>query len=401
MLFSSKIRIELQVYAERRRLPGRRRTAAGDRSCAAGAEAYSGGVVETVHAPAARVLDEGRPYAGARFADVVHALFANPYQKVWGAAGEPPLPVYEVTLRSVFEGMWRFRASRQFERDSARTLDSAADLRWGEDGKGFRRLVHPNGVCLTGRWRISEPTDYSGYFSMGSEALVVARYSTCCTETRRGHTRSLSMVGKLFPTSDPDHPLPMPTANFMTQEDIGGADTPYLNDAELRNAPDLTVARRGAGAALLLKVGMVFNRVDKEPGLRQLYPIAELGKPPGAPTRAPEFMRLMVDAGQPRIPGEALDFRDEVMAQIFDKGDPVPRRTLRFDIQVSDRGRLSGPAFRVRRTFDAWRTIGSLVFDNAVVSYNGDFVIHFSHPTWRADRNDPRTATRVDGRKVG
>jgi hypothetical protein len=41
-----------------------------------------------------------------------------------------------------------------------------------------------------------------------------------------------------------------------------------------------------------------------------------------------------------------------------------------------------------------------LVFDNAVVSYNGDFVIHFTHPTWRDDRNDPATATRVGERKV-
>jgi hypothetical protein len=41
-----------------------------------------------------------------------------------------------------------------------------------------------------------------------------------------------------------------------------------------------------------------------------------------------------------------------------------------------------------------------MVFDNAVASYNGDFVIHFHHPTWRRDRNDPSTGTRVNGRKV-
>ena len=40
------------------------------------------------------------------------------------------------------------------------------------------------------------------------------------------------------------------------------------------------------------------------------------------------------------------------------------------------------------------------MFDNAVVSHNGDGVIHFTHPTWRQDRNDPATATRVDGVKV-
>jgi hypothetical protein len=36
----------------------------------------------------------------------------------------------------------------------------------------------------------------------------------------------------------------------------------------------------------------------------------------------------------------------------------------------------------------------------AVASYNGDFVIHFRHPTWRDDQNDPASATRVNGRKV-
>ncbi len=41
-----------------------------------------------------------------------------------------------------------------------------------------------------------------------------------------------------------------------------------------------------------------------------------------------------------------------------------------------------------------------MTFDNAVASYNGDFVIHFTHPTWRDDVNDPSTATRVNERKV-
>ena len=84
----------------------------------------------------------------------------------------------------------------------------------------------------------------------------------------------------------------------------------------------------------------------------------------------------------------------------YDAGDPAPRRTLTFTIEVTDEGETTGPATRERRTFSNWRRIGSLVFDNAVVSYNGDAVIHFNHPTWRTDRNDPATATRIDGRKV-
>ena len=347
-----------------------------------------------------QLTDDDRRYSGSRFSEVVEALFANPYQRVWGGAGEPPLPVREVTLRGVAGGILRIAKPVLFTKACERTLDSRADLRWGADRKGFRRLVHPNGVCLIGQWRIVEETGYSGYFSKGSTALVVARYSTCCTETRRGRTRSLSMVGKLFPTADPHHALPLRTANFMTQDDIGGADTEFINDVELRNAPDTTISRRGAGAPLLLMVGLVFRRVDKQPSIRQVYPIAELGKPSEAPTRAPAFMRLLVASRQPRIAGVDLDFRDEIMAQIFDRGDPVPRRTLTFSIEVTDQGQTKGPAGKERRTFQDWRAIGSLVFDNAVISYNGDSVIHFSHPTWRDDRNDPKTATRVDGRKV-
>ena len=355
----------------------------------------------TVDVQTRPAADEDRGYAGSRYSQVAAAIFANPYQQIWGADREPPLPVHEVTLTSVFGGLL-FGLTNQFRIDSARILDSAADLRWGRDGKGFRRLVHPNGICLTGEWRIAEATPYSGYFRQGSTALVVARYSTCCTETRRGRTRSLSMVGKLFPTTDPHHTTPLRTANFITQEDIGGADSMYINDAELRNAPDTTVSRRGAsGFALLLRVGMTFRKVDRQPSIRQLYPIAELGKPAGEPTRAPQFMRLLVAPDQPRIHGANLDFRDEIMAQIFDRGDPFPKRTLTFTIEVTDDGQTSGPAARERRTFQNWRKIGSLVFDNAVISYNGDSVIHFGHPTWREDRNDPSTATRIDGRKVG
>jgi hypothetical protein len=208
------------------------------------------------------------------------------------------------------------------------------------------------------------------------------------------------MVGKLFPTADPDHAAPLRTANFMTQDDIGGEDTEFINDIELRNAPNTTVARRGLGAPTLLHTGVTFEKVDQKPTIRQLYPIAELGKPAGTPTRAPEFMRLLVDPAQPRIAGDGLDFRDEIMAQIFDRGDATPRRTLTFHIELTDDGETSGTPLEEKRTFRNWRRVGTLVFDNAVVSYNGDFVIHFSHPTWREDRNDPATATRIGGQKV-
>jgi hypothetical protein len=64
--------------------------------------------------------DEDAAYQGSRFRDVVDALSANPYQRVWGRAGEPPLPVYDVTFATV--------ASQHFRDAAARTVDSGADL---------------------------------------------------------------------------------------------------------------------------------------------------------------------------------------------------------------------------------------------------------------------------------
>ena len=347
-----------------------------------------------------QVTDEDRGYQGSRFSEVRDALFANPYQRVWGGAGEPPLPSYAVTLLGVLRGILPLGAPYFFRQAVARAVDSRADLRWGADRKGFRRIIHPNGICLTGSWEITANTSYTGYFRNGSRALVVGRYSTCCKETRRGRERSLSLVGKLFPTTDADHRDALRTSNFITQQDLGGDRTDYINDAELCNAPNTTSWRRGFGAPVLLVEAILFGRTDKEPTQRQLYQIAELGKSDGEPTRAPAFMRLVVDAGQPRIQGEALDFRDEIMAQIYDPGDPTPRRTLNFHIEVTDEGSTHGPTFFQRRSFGQWSRIGRLVFSEAVASYNGDFVIHFNHPTWRDDRDDPSTATRVNERKV-
>jgi len=346
------------------------------------------------------ITDEDRAYNGSRFAEVRDAVFANPYQKVWGRDGSAPLPVYEVTLSSVLRGILSFGKRYLFQQAVQRTVDSHADLRWGADGRGFRRLLHPNGVCLTGRWQITEETEYSGYFRKGSEALALGRYSTCCTETRRGSTRSLALVGKLFPTTDEHHAEPLRTATLFTQQDIGGEHTDHINDAELRNAPDVHAARRGGGVPILLITGFVFQRVDKEPAQRQLYQIAELGKPADEPTRCPRYMRLLVAPEQARIAGEALDFRDEVMSQIFDPGDTAPKRRFTFNIEVTDEGSAHGPGISQHVRFSNWRRIGSLTFDNAVASYNGDFVIHFNHPTWRDNLNDPSTATRVNEHKV-
>jgi hypothetical protein len=344
------------------------------------------------------LVESDRAYAGSRFADVREAVFGQPYPGTLEEDGR--MPTYAVTLANVLRNLLALGRPYFFEQAVARSVDSSADLRWGPDRRGFRRLLHPNGICLTGRWEITEDTPYSGYFRGGSQALVVARYSTCCTETRRDFVRSLAMAGKLFPTTDPAHAAPLRTASFITQQDIGGDSTGYINDVELRNAPNLTSWRRLDGMAVLAVTGMVFNRVDQQPTIRQLYDVAELGKVSTEPTRAPGFMRLLVASGQTRIEGDLLDFRDEIMRIFRDRPSTHLKRQLAFDVEVTDDGETHGLQVWQWRNFRNWRRIGRLVFDDATASYNGDFVLHFHHPTWRQNQNDPATATRVGERKV-
>ena len=336
--------------------------------------------------------DDDRRHKGSRYADVKKEIKRNAYYLEWGSENEPGLPAYGVTLWRVLRGALPYGMPWLFRSAAARTLDSHADLRWGPDGKGYRRLVHPNGICLFGKWKITEETEYTGYFAKGSEALIIGRYSTCCSETRRGYNRSLSLVGKLYPTIDEDHADLLETADFIAQEDLGGERTLYINDAIIRNAPDTTPWRRGLGAPILLLTGVVFLMVDREPTIRQLYPIAELGKDKQQPTKAPTFMQLTVDESQPRIRGDELDFREEILAQIYGETGKEKKK-LTFNIEVTDDGTTRGLLVQ-RRTFENWRSIGTIEFTDAVASYNGDFVVHFNHPPWRHDQNDPQTTIR-------
>jgi hypothetical protein len=344
------------------------------------------------------ITPEDKEYRGSRFSDIKAALFANPYQKVWGGADEPPLPYYKTTNKSTFAGILPGGPPPQFKLAAIRALESPADLRWGEDGRGFRRLLRPNGVCAFGVWEISEDNPYTGYFQKGSRGLAIARISAGVTKTLGGVRRSYGLFLKIFPTLDENHQELLPTANVILADDLGGTPATRMTGAELTNAPHVTVLNRGNELPTLLQEGILFKILDLKPSVRQVYPIAELGKAENTPARAPEFMRLQMAPGHPDSSEE--DAREEVMSYIFDKGNPTPQRTLSFDIAVSDTGKRSISLAGERQSVSGWQTIGRVNFNNAVISYNGDFVIHFRHPPWRTDRNDPASALRKDGKRV-
>jgi hypothetical protein len=341
-------------------------------------------------------VDDRQPPA-ATFEAVRDAVFAEPYyDQPWGTPGGKPLPVYEQSFRTLVRGL--LRGSRfPLVQAARRTVKSHADLRWGQDGKGFRRLLHPNGICLSGSWEITTAppgVEYTGYFAKGSVGRVIARYSTGGSEPRGGNFRSLAMVGKLYPERGPGGPV-----HFIVQEDIAGNYTTSIREAKLTNSTPVTPWKSRDPLGLFL-IGVTLLFADKKNTERQLYEIAELEKPADQKTKCPRFMRLTVAGNPPALGGEGVDFRDEILGILYNRGDDKPSgRHLVFDIEVSDEGEHRGFLLEWVEG-QIWTKIGTLTVTEAVASYNGDFVIHFRHPPWRNDRNDPTSVAHSELKSV-
>jgi len=341
---------------------------------------------------------EDRAYRGSRYSEVRKALYQNPYRG--GASGQEPgpLPLFRSTIRNAWRGL--FSGENKFRQASARSMDSQADLRWGPDGKGWRRIIAPNGICVLGTWEITEHSQYTGYYARGSKGLTIGRFSSDGNETKRGQRRSFSLGMKIYPTTDPEHPTPLIPASVIVQEDLGGMRTAYINDAELVNTPSVHAYRRGIYFLIMLRAGPIFQRLDKVANARQVYQPAELAKDPAVPVHAPKHLMFKMAQGQRRVEGHHLDFRDEIYGHMFNPGDTSPTGSMVFDICVSDYGRESGVQGLSRVKVDDWQRIGTLRFSEAICSYNGDHVIQFHHPRWRDDRNDSSTYVRMREERV-
>ncbi|MEP6808779.1 MAG: hypothetical protein ABI992_00925 [Chthoniobacterales bacterium] len=340
-------------------------------------------------------IDDDSYSVGASYQEIHDAVFAKPYYKVWGAPDEAPLPLYRQSVARMLRGLFRIGVNVAMFTAAQRTLRSRADLRWGPDRKGFRRLVHPVGVCLSGRWEIDDSvagTAYTGYFAKGQVGRVIARYSLGGNDPRSGHNRSHGLIGKIFPMADSADGM-TPRAHFVTQEDLGGTLTNSIIEVLLTNSPPVTFLKRGSGLFAFLVVVVSLFRADRQPAERQLYEVAELGERRDRPTSCPRFMRLRIAGLQPPQEKRQIDFREEILDLIYDREEIGAKRELVLDIEVSEKGwrtifqRIKG---------QEWMRIGCLTFDQAVASYNGDFVIHFHHPVWRKNRNDPGSVARKD-----
>jgi hypothetical protein len=274
------------------------------------------------------------------------------FQEVWSTVTSDPyeLPHNQVTLRSFFGFLKNY-----LKEAATRTIRDRSDLL-----PRFTKLVHPNGICLAGTWSITEDSPYTGYFAKGSEGLIIARASVALSDTVAGKYRAFGFAGKLFPSRDPLHHGASPTANFFVVDDLGGTLARHYTDVAMTNQPQATL--RASLLAIGAATARAFKSADRNPNIRQVYEVAELGMENPSLSHTPAWFQIQAAPGRSI---DADDFRDELrLARHGGK--------LRFDIAV-------GPT-RERLT-----RIGHIDFTEDVVSDSCDHRLHFHHPKWRSD----------------
>ncbi len=277
---------------------------------------------------------------------------------VWSILNEQPyekenLPTTEVTLASFLSsGVDLLLASAK------RTLESEADIL-----PHFDKLLHPNGVCLKGIWTIDAQSSYSGYFKQGSQGIIIARASTTLSNTKRGSLRGFGFAGKIFPTLDGDNQ--QKTANFFLIDNLGGTYADNYTEVGLTNEPNV-IPTLSFEALSLIQIAQAaqkaFSSADVNPGIRQLYPISQLGLGGKKPI-TPKWMKIKGDIKE--LGSDEEDFRAE-LSDHLSKND-----ALTFGIFVADETDFWGSK--------KWMPLGNIVFSEAVVSEACDHQLHFHH----------------------
>lgn len=278
----------------------------------------------------------------------VHAATFN---YVWSQVGQDPyqtLPSYKTRYAKFFDA-----GVSLLERAANRTLSDDSDIL-----PRFQKLVHPVGICFAGTWSITETSPYTGYFAQGARGLIIVRASEAMGSAEAGSYRSFGFAGKIFPTLDGSANV-AETANFFTVDDLGGTDAESFFDETKTNEPATSFhASHLAILSTITEIARTFSRADSNPGIRQVYPIAELGLATPAVARAPHWMAIVADTTE-RV--GAADFRDELRLANYSDG-------LSFGIYVAEQGEAT------------WKRLGVIKLDQEALSDGCDHRLHFPHP---------------------
>lgn len=264
------------------------------------------------------------------------------------------LPQYPVNMSSIFGG-----GSDQLTQDGVRTINDGSDYY-----DRLPKLIHPNGVCISGVWKMDSTSPYSGAFSANTNHLFVGRISVAMEKTNYSSRRGFGFAGKLFPTMDPQKPVS--TENFFSVDVLMGTKNKFFLDTAMTNEPetgfDFWVIRLG------LKIAKALTAADENPGYRPLNNLARLNA--GKNIKTPHWIRI--SAGDGILTNSQTDFRNEVLQAVAEN------ETLTFDVHVSDTTKKASD-------INSWLKIGQIEVNDAMVSYGCDRRLHFAHPRLSED----------------
>ena len=272
-------------------------------------------------------------YDGATFADVKKIAFSGRYQ------GKLP---YHFGLTP-----WRIV---KFFNDASRNLSDRRDYL-----PRFDKLIHANGICHAGVWRIDQESPYTGFFAKGSQGLCLARLSVGGLFVKSGlFPRAFGVGGKVFPTMDPNQKFK--PGNFVAMEHLSGTWAKHFTDVELTNSPSV-----GLDPLANIINRIIFRLMDTRPGYRKLHPISTLGVPAGDPVVTPDL--LMLKVAEDTVKVDERDFRDELRLEYY-----PPNHKLVYTINV--------------KNFEetGWTRLGTLEFTEYAISEGGDKRIQFWIP---------------------
>jgi hypothetical protein len=292
-------------------------------------------------------------YDGSTFEEVKSVTFSGPYAQLPNHRSLGPKTIV------------------QLFNDAARNMHDKRDIR-----PRFDKMIHANGICYSGLWKIDKPGDdsvnpsdgprdpytgikideprqsYTGYFAPGSEGLCIARLSVAGLDLTRGYRRALGIAGKVYPTLDPSKKVK--PGNFVTVSTLSGTKVAHITEIAPTN-----MAAVGPALAANVINRIIFRLMDTRPGYRQLYPISTLGVHPGDRVKTPDLIQFKVAEGTPRV--DAEDFRDELRLKNYGG-------KLVYEIRV--------------KMFDDpnWSRIGRIEFTEEAICEGCDKRIHFWIP---------------------
>lgn len=296
------------------------------------------GLVVSLTSAQADIRDE---YTGSTFNDVWKQVISDPYEN----------PNYDISFSSLSKWF-----ENKIKESAERTLSDRSDIL-----PEFRKLAHPNGICLAGTWNITESNPFGGYFQKGSEALIIARASTAMSGTKKGEYRAMGLAGKVFPTLNETETVK--PASFFLVDDLGGTKAAHWTDVELTNEPKVSkTVEIVKNLFYALKLAATFGKADSNPGMRQVYEISELGVDNVKKVKTPKWMMIKTAPGQTV---NKADFRDEL--NLDNRGGKL---ILEIHVAAADK---------------KFKKIGNILFTESVVSNSCDRRLHFPHPKWRSD----------------